>query len=54
MTDNGVTAYQNAPFIWLTISSSFQTKLMTDVKSIAIVPMHEWKMPPKYWGVLSS
>jgi hypothetical protein len=25
---------------------------MTDVKSIAIVPMHEWKMPLKYWGML--
>ena len=26
---------------------------MTDVKSMAIVPMHEWKMPLKYWGMLS-
>jgi hypothetical protein len=36
------------------MSCSFQTKLMTDVKSMAIVPMHEWKMPLKYWGMLSS
>jgi len=34
------------------MSCRFQTKLMTDVKSMAIVPMHEWKMPLKYWGML--
>jgi len=36
------------------IACSFQTNLMTDVKSMTIVPMHEWKMPPKYWSMLPS
>ncbi len=27
---------------------------MKDVKSMAIVPMHEWKMPLKYRGMLPS
>jgi hypothetical protein len=31
---------------------SFQTKLMTDLKSMAIVPMHEWKVPLKYRAML--
>jgi len=25
---------------------------MTDLKSMAIVPMHEWKVPPKYRAML--
>ena len=31
---------------------SFQTKLMTDLKSMTIVPMHEWKVPLKYRAML--
>jgi hypothetical protein len=27
---------------------------MTDVKNMAIVPMHEWKIPLKYWAMISS
>ena len=27
---------------------------MKDVKSMGIVPMHEGKMPLKYWGMLLS
>ena len=43
VTDNGVTA-------WFTMFYGFQSKLMTDLKSMAIVPMHEWKVPLKYWA----
>ena len=44
---------ENAPFKYcFTISCNFQTKLMRDVKSMAVVPMHEWKTPLKYWDML--
>jgi hypothetical protein len=31
-----------------------QTKSMRDAKSTGIVPMHEWTMPQKYWGMFPS
>ncbi len=41
-------------YLVFTISCNFQTEMIMDVKSMGIVPMHEGKMPLKYWGMLPS
>ena len=33
-------------------SCCVQTNCLCHVQSIGIVPMHEWKVPLKYWGML--
>ncbi len=37
----------------IVVSSCVQTKSPCHVKSMGIVPMHEWKVPLKYRGTLS-
>ena len=37
----------------IVVSCCVQTKCPGHVKSMGIIPMHEWKMPLKYWGTLS-
>jgi len=37
----------------IVVSCCVQTNSPCHVKSMGIVPMHEWKVPLKYWGTLS-
>jgi hypothetical protein len=37
----------------IVVSCCVQTNSSCHVKSMGIVPMHEWKVPLKYWGTLS-
>ena len=36
----------------IVVSCCVQTNIPCHVKSIGIVPMHDWKVPLKYWGML--
>jgi len=36
----------------IVVSCCVQTNSPCHVKSMGIVPMHEWKVPLKYWGTL--
>jgi hypothetical protein len=37
----------------IVVSCCVQTNCPWHVKSMDIVPMHEWKVPLKYWGMLA-